>query len=189
METYIMKVIYDDNRKTEITACATLKKAMELAQKKMNEMKPDEDIEKYFPQAVPCTTKAINAYKTILNEEYNVYIMQYGKRILVEKILQDGSYGEKSGFIYMMQHKEGTYGTIYFHIFPSREIAIQHAKTMIDKLLPVGYEPFERNKVIEMGVISAVAKEAYKTLLQEENEIYITSRDLHIKVFQVPYYA
>ena len=72
METYMMKVIYDDNRKTEITACATLKKAMELAQKKMDEMKPNKDIEKYFPQAVPCTTKAINAYKTILNEEYNV---------------------------------------------------------------------------------------------------------------------
>lgn len=189
METYIMKVIYDDNRKTEITACATLKKAMELTQKKIDEMKPDENIEKYFPHSSLCTMKTINAYKTILNEEYNVYIRQYGKRILVEKILQDGSFGEKSGFIYIMQHKEGTYGTKYFHIFPSREIAIQHAKTMIDKLLPVGYEPLERNKVIEMGFISVVAKEAYKTLLEEENEIYITSRDLHIKVFQVPYYA
>lgn len=189
MKTYMMKVIYDDNRKTEITACATLKKAMELAQKKIDEMKPDEDIEKYFPHSSLCTMKAINAYKTILNEEYNVYIRQYGKRIFVEKILQDGSFGKKSGFIYIMQHKEGTYGTKYFHIFSSREIAIQHAKTMIDELLPAGYEPFERNKVIEMGFISAVAKEAYKTLLEEENEIYITSRDLHIKVFQVPYYA
>lgn len=189
METYMMKVIYDDNRKPEITACATLKKATELAQKKMDEMKPNKDIEKYFPHASPCTTKAINAYKTILNEEYDVYIRQYKRRILVERIPHDGSFGEKSGFIYIMQHQEGTYGTIYNDIFPSQEIAIQHAKTMIDELLPTGYEPFERNKVIEMGFISAVAKEAYKTLLEEENEIYITSRDLHIKVFQVPYYA
>ena len=88
-----------------------------------------------------------------------------------------------------MQHQEGTYGTKYFHIFPSQEIAIQHAKTMIDELLPVDYGPFERNKVIKMSFVSGVAKEAYKTLLEEENEIYITSRDLHIKVFQVPYYA
>ena len=189
METYMMKVIYDDNQKTEITACATLKKAMELAQKKMDEMKPDEDIEKYFPHSSLCTMKAINAYKTILNEEYNVYIRQYGKRIFVEKILQDGSFGEKSGFIYIMQHQEGEYGTIYNDIFPSQKIAIQHAKTMIDELLPVDYGPFERNKVIEMAFVSGVAKEAYKTLLEEENEIYITCMEIHIKVFQVPYYA
>lgn len=95
METYMMKVIYDDNRKTEKTACATLKKAMELAQKKMDEMKPNKDIEKYFPQSVPCTTKAINAYKTVLNEEYDVYIKQYGRRILIERIPHDGNFGGK----------------------------------------------------------------------------------------------
>lgn len=189
METYIMKVIYDDNRKTEITACATLGKAMELAQKKMDEMKPTKDIEKYFPQFGPCTMKAINAYKTILNEEYDVYIRPYGRRILVERIPHDGSFGEKSGYIYIMQHQEGEYGTIYNDIFPSQEIAIQHAKIMIDELLPVDYGPFERNKVIEMAFVSGVAKEAYKTLLEEENEIYITSMEIHIKVFQVPYYA
>lgn len=189
METYMMKVIYDDNRKPEIAACATLKKAMELAQKKMDEMKPNKDIEEYFPKSVPCTTKAINAYKTILNEEYDVYIRQYRRRILVERIPHDRSFGEKSGFIYIMQHQKGEYGTIYNDIFPSQEIAIQHAKTMIDKLLPKDYGPFETNKIIEMAFVSKVAKEAYKTLLQEENEIYITSMGIHIKVFQIPYYA
>ena len=88
-----------------------------------------------------------------------------------------------------MQHQEGKYGTKYFHMFPSLEIAIQHAKTMIDKLLPKDYGPFETNKIIEMAFISGAAKEAYKTLLQEENEIYITSMGIHIKVFQIPYYA
>lgn len=185
METYILKVIYDDNRKPEITACATREKAMELAQKKIEKMKPNEN----FPEFCPCTMKAINAYQTILKEEYDVYIRPYGKRILIEKILQDGSFGGKTGFIYIMQHQEGKYGTKYFHMFPSLEIAIQHAKTMIDKLLPKDYGPFETNKIIEMAFISGAAKEAYKTLLQEENEIYITSMGIHIKVFQIPYYA